>query len=67
MSDANFPKNCRCCGSVYDAVTWAALPLVGTQVIPADETEPELVLEYRNCLCPGRELVSTLAIEITIP
>lgn len=63
----NFPKVCGCCGSVFDAAAWALLPLVGVQVLPADEKEPELVLEYRNCPCPGRELVSTLVIELSSP
>jgi hypothetical protein len=63
----SFPKVCACCGLVFDAAAWALLPLVGVQVIEADEAGPELVLEYRNCPCPGRDLVSTLTIEITIP
>lgn len=58
------PIEKRCgCGRVFDRAAWDALPFVGRQVIEADEVEPELVIELRNCGCN-----STLAIElVTIP
>lgn len=50
----------RCgCGRVFDRDAWDGLPYVGRQVVEADETEPELVIELRNCECN-----STLAIEL---
>lgn len=39
------------CGRRYDAATFAQLPLVGTQRIPAGDGEPAQDLELRNCAC----------------
>ena len=43
-----------------DAVRWAALPLVGTQVVPDDDDEPGYLLAIKNC----PHCHSSLAIEV---
>lgn len=57
-------KVCACCGRTYNAATWVVLELVGHQVVPGDDEEPELVIELRNCPCPNSEIPSTLAVEV---
>lgn len=49
------------CGNEYDLGSWMALPIVGTQFVPAGDgpDEPEYWLELRDCPCG-----STLAIEL---
>ena len=42
----------RCgCGRVYDASSWARLPLVGHQCVEADEFGPEEHRKYQDCPC----------------
>jgi hypothetical protein len=45
-----------------DRATWEALPLLGYQDFPADESGPAMRLEMRNCNRGGCH--STLAIEL---
>jgi hypothetical protein len=53
MLDASLPQPCDHPALKADPAAWAALPLVGVQRIPADETGPAETLELRNCNAPG--------------
>jgi len=45
---------CVCsCGRVYTALTWALLPLAGTQEMPWAE-----ILELRTCVCGSTRAVT---------
>jgi len=55
-------KRCKCCGEIFTAQQWNALPL-----IELNEFEPGAFLELRRCPCAaalGLEILGTAAAQI---
>ena len=44
-------KTCTLCGAAITAAEWATLPRCGALDVPADDTGPAEVHEYRNHTC----------------
>ena len=47
------------CGETYTRDQWKRLPFVGEQLIPATESEPAMLLQYKNCRCS-----STISVDL---
>lgn len=68
IAPGQFPKRCTCCGLLYTAEQWAALPFPNRSPDGVYRSEGVATLEMRDCVCGSTLAVELVpVVEVTVP